>query len=65
MELDEVKKKHHKRQSGLKAEKKKAKLKLEDNRSAQQKNPKAFIVQSARKAHKAVQRYCLLFNMLA
>ncbi|CAI9719194.1 biogenesis BMS1 homolog [Octopus vulgaris] len=56
MELDEVKKKHHKRQSGLKAEKKKAKLKLEDNRSAQQKNPKAFIVQSARKAHKAVQR---------
>eukprot|EP00106_Octopus_bimaculoides_P008936 XP_014776378.1 PREDICTED: ribosome biogenesis protein BMS1 homolog [Octopus bimaculoides] len=56
MELDEVKKKHHKRQSGLKAEKKKAKFKLEDNRTAQQKNPKAFIVQSARKAHKAVQR---------
>ncbi|GAB1606535.1 ribosome biogenesis protein BMS1 homolog [Argonauta hians] len=56
MELDEVKKKHHKRQSGLKAEKKKAKLKIEDNRSAKQKNPKAFTVQSTKKAHKGVQR---------
>lgn len=54
-EADSVKKPHRKRQSGVKAEKKK-KNKYLDNQSPQQRNPKAFTVQSSRRAHKAVQR---------
>ena len=58
--VDSVKKPHRKRQSGVKAEKKKKKNKYLDQ-TPQQRNPKAFTVQSSRRAHKAVQRYFFLF----
>lgn len=50
------KKPHRKRQSGPKAVKKKAKSDHQQELSAQQRNPKAFSVQHAKKALKVVQR---------
>ena len=56
--MDEpVRKKHRARQSGTKADKKKAtKRKNEDKRNDPSRNPKAFSIQSAKKAARMVQR---------
>ena len=56
--MDEpVRKKHRERQSGTKADKKKAtKRKNEDKRNDPSRNPKAFSIQSAKKAARMVQR---------
>lgn len=56
MDDHKEKKVHRKRQAGPKAAKKKAKNEHQQELSAQQRNPKAFSVQHAKKALKIVQR---------
>ena len=58
MEEERVEKKGHRaRLAGVKAEKKKAKNKHEQELTARQRNPKAFSVQAIQKTAKRVQRY--------
>ena len=57
--MDDVKgekKGHHKRQAGPKAEKKKSKVKHEQDLTPQQRNPKAFAFHSVNKVAKAARR---------
>ena len=54
---DQKAKEHHKRQSGPKAEKRKAKTKHEQELTAKQRNPKAFSYHSVNKVARTVRRY--------
>ena len=56
MEDEDKKKLHRKRQAGPKADKKKAKNKVDENMTPQQRNPKAFAIQSINKVAKQVRR---------
>lgn len=56
MDGEDQRKGHRKRQAGPKAEKKKAKNKHQQDLTPQQRNPKAFSIQHARKTAKIVQR---------
>ncbi|KAK3091894.1 hypothetical protein FSP39_023506 [Pinctada imbricata] len=56
MEGAENQKKHRQKHAGIKAEKKKAKNKHQQDLTPQQRNPKAFSIQHARKTAKIVQR---------
>lgn len=61
MEDHSEKKPHRKRQAGPKAFKKKAKSDHQQELSAQQRNPRAFAIQHAKKALKVVQRLLLVY----
>ena len=56
-ESTEARKGHRKRQAGPKAEKKKSKVKHEQELTPQQRNPKAFAFHSVNKVSRAVRRY--------
>lgn len=55
--MSDKKKVHRKRHAGPKAEKKKSKVKHEQELTARQRNPKAFAHHSVNKVAKAVRRY--------
>ncbi|PVD24966.1 hypothetical protein C0Q70_15462 [Pomacea canaliculata] len=56
METEQQQKKHRRKQSGTKAEKKSKKTKHEQELTAKQRNPKAFAIQSVNKAAKLFHR---------
>ena len=58
--MDDVhteRKKHRERKAGVKAEKKKAKDKVDQSLTPLQRNPKAFSIQHATKTARIIQRY--------
>lgn len=65
METEQEQKKHRRKQSGIKAEKKSKKTKHEQELTAKQRNPKAFAIQSVNKAAKLFHRYSCAFYVYA
>ena len=59
MEGEDHKKVHRQRQAGPKAEKKKSKKNHQQDLTPQQRNPRAFSIQHAKKTAKIVQRYTI------